>query len=64
MQQVDIIIKNGTILTMDAENSILETGFLYIEGDTISHIGESDEKAFEAPKVIDAKGGLVLPGLV
>jgi 5-methylthioadenosine/S-adenosylhomocysteine deaminase len=64
MQHVDIIIKNGTILTMNAENSILETGFLCIEGDTISHIGENDEKAFAAPKVIDAKGGLVLPGLV
>jgi 5-methylthioadenosine/S-adenosylhomocysteine deaminase len=64
MQQVDIIINNGTILTMDAENSILETGFLCIEGNTISHIGENDEKAFKAPKVIDAKGGLVLPGLV
>ena len=64
MQQFDIIIKNGTILTMDAENSILESGFLCIEGDTISHIGENGEKAFEASKVIDAKGGLVLPGLV
>jgi 5-methylthioadenosine/S-adenosylhomocysteine deaminase len=64
MQQYDIIIKNGKIVTMDAENSIVESGFLCIEGDTISHIGENNENAFKASKTIDAKGGLVLPGLV
>ena len=51
-------------MTMDAENSIVESGFLCIEGDTISHIGENSENAFKASKTIDAKGGLVLPGLV
>jgi len=51
-------------VTMDAENSIVEFGFLCIEGDTISHIGENSENAFKASKTIDAKGGLVLPGLV
>ena len=64
MQKFDIIIKNGKIVTMDAENSIVEFGFLCIEGDTISHIGENSENAFKASKTIDAKGGLVLPGLV
>ncbi len=64
MQHVDIIIKNGTILTMDKENSTIENGFLCIDDDTISHIGEGDEKAFKAAKTIDAAGGLVLPGLV
>ncbi len=64
MQQVDIIIRNGTILTMDRENSILENGFLCICGDTISHIGVNHEKSFKAIKSIDARGGLILPGLV
>ena len=64
MQQVDMIIKNGTILSMNDEQSMLENSFLCIQGDTISHIDENDEKAFEAPKIIDAKGGLILPGLV
>ena len=64
MQQVDLIIRNGTILTMDRENSILENGFLCIRGDTISHIGVNHEKSFKAIKSIDARGGLILPGLV
>ena len=64
MHYVDIMIKNGIILTMDREASILEGNFLCIKGDTISYIGEHDEKSFDAKKVIDARGGLILPGLI
>jgi len=64
MQTFDIIIKNGTILTMDNNSSVFNKGLVCIEGDTISHICSDDENAFEADKIIDAKGGLVLPGLV
>ncbi len=64
MQQVDLKIKNGIILTIDAQNSILENAFLCISGDTISHIGDKDEGSFKAIKTIDAQGGLILPGLV
>jgi 5-methylthioadenosine/S-adenosylhomocysteine deaminase len=64
MQHVDIIIKNGTILTMDRENAVLDNGFLCIREDTISHIGKNDDNGFKAAKRIDAKGCLVLPGLV
>lgn len=64
MQDADLIIKNGTILTMDFKNSILENGFLAIRGDRISNIGTGDMPSIKATKIIDAKGGLVLPGLV
>ncbi len=64
MQSVDIMIKNGTILVMDTENSIIKRGFLCIEGDTISYIGTGNDKNFEAKKIIDAKEGLVMPGLI
>ncbi|HUV78261.1 MAG TPA: amidohydrolase family protein, partial [Desulfobacterales bacterium] len=64
MQDADLIIKNGTILTMDSKNSILENGFLSIRGDSISHMGTGDMPSIKADKIIDAKGGLVLPGLV
>ena len=64
MQQVDMMIKNGTILTMDRENSILEDNFLCIQGDTISHINADGEGSFEAMITVDAKGGLILPGLI
>ena len=50
MQSVDIMIKNGTILVMDTKNSIVNRGFLCIEGDTISYIGTGNDKNFEAKK--------------
>lgn len=64
MQQVDIIIKNGTILTMDITGSVIENGFLCITGDTISHIQSEDKNEYQATRVIDASHGLILPGLV
>ena len=64
MEQFDILIKNGTILTLDGQNSIIENGFLCITGDSISHIGKDDDRQFTAVKVIDARDGLILPGLI
>ncbi len=64
MEHFDIIIENGTILTMADNNPVIENGYLCIRGDTISHVGESYKKSFQATKVIDADGGLILPGLI
>ena len=64
MKEVDIIIKNGTILTMDPNKTIIERGFLCIRGDAISAIGNGDPHEIQAGKTIDAKGGLILPGLI
>jgi 5-methylthioadenosine/S-adenosylhomocysteine deaminase len=64
MEQADIIIKNGTILTLDSKNSILENSFLCIGGDSISKIGTGNPTSVKAQKIIDAEGGLILPGLV
>jgi 5-methylthioadenosine/S-adenosylhomocysteine deaminase len=64
MKQADIIIKNGTILTLDSKNSIFETGFLCIRGDSISKIGTGTPTSVTAEKIIDVRGGLILPGLV
>ena len=49
---------------MDETNSIIEKGFLCIRSDEISHIGAMGEDSFEAAKTVDARGGLILPGLV
>ena len=64
MREVDILIMNGTILTMDPDQTILERGFLCIQGDAISAIGNGDPHELRASKIIDAKGGLILPGLI
>jgi len=47
MQQADIIIKNGTILTMDKENTVIENGLIHVKGDTISRMGPGDRVPFQ-----------------
>lgn len=65
MEKFDIIIHNAKILTMDTHCTLIENGFVAIKGDSIACIDSCminfDEKA---SKIIDAKGGIVLPGLV
>jgi len=64
MPLLDILIKNGTILSMDSKNSIIEDGLIGIKGDAISYIGKGLKKRFDAKTLIDAKGGIILPGLI
>ena len=64
MHDFDILIKNGTILTMDAENTLIEGGVVGVKADTISYVGNHLEGNLPSTKVIDANGGIVLPGLV
>ena len=49
---------------MDTQNAIIKDGILGIKGDTISYIGSGDGKEFRGKRIIDAKGGLILPGLI
>ena len=56
-----ILIKNGTIVTMDAANSILRGDILIRDG-RVAEIGKTIEA--DADEVIDAEGCAVLPGFV
>jgi 5-methylthioadenosine/S-adenosylhomocysteine deaminase len=58
----DYLIRNGTFLTMESRDPLIEGGCLGIQGDRIVFFGKGT--APEAKRVIDAHGGLVLPGLV
>jgi 5-methylthioadenosine/S-adenosylhomocysteine deaminase len=49
---------------MDPHQTIVQKGFLCIRGDTISTVAKGDPQEFRAAETIDAKGGLILPGLV
>ena len=64
MREFDIVIKNGTVLTMNQENTLIEGGVVGVNADTISYIGKKIEDNFASKKVIDADGGIVLPGLI
>ena len=64
MKSFDLVIQNGTILTFDPENGVIENGFLCVSGDAIFHLGDQIPEGYESKKTIDAKGGLILPGLI
>ncbi len=64
LRRPDLVIQNGTILTMDPENRVIENGSLCVSGDTISHLGDQPPESHKALKTVDAKGGLILPGLI
>ena len=64
MTTFDLVIQNGTLLTMDPENRVIENGILCVSGDTISYVGDQIPENHEASKTLDARGGLILPGLI
>jgi 5-methylthioadenosine/S-adenosylhomocysteine deaminase len=68
-EQFDLIIKDGTIITMDSGRRVIDDGIIAIKGDSISVI--ADSKNFDAiygersaSRVIDASGKFVFPGFI
>lgn len=62
-----ILIKNGTIITVDPARRILEKGYVKIKDDRITEVGETKNLRTTnetSDKVIDAFGKAVLPGLI
>ena len=62
----DLIIKNATVITVDPLHSLYQPGYIAVKGERIAAIGPMEEfpDGVSAPKVIDADGMCVLPGLV
>ncbi|HHT20267.1 MAG TPA: putative aminohydrolase SsnA [Tissierellia bacterium] len=57
-----MIIRNARIFTNDADNHYYETGFIQIQDGLITQVGAGEGPA--DPEVIDAKGKIMLPGLI
>ncbi|MGI6549838.1 MAG: 5'-deoxyadenosine deaminase [Syntrophomonadales bacterium] len=57
-----LLIKNALIVTMNQNREILR-GNLLIDGDRIKSISQS-EPEFEVDRVIDARGKVLIPGLI
>ncbi|HET9994741.1 MAG TPA: amidohydrolase [Candidatus Acidoferrum sp.] len=66
----DLLIKNGTVVTIDGERRVIEDGLIAVNGDSIVFVGKGSEfvarypKGITAKQTIDAKGKLVLPGFI
>jgi len=66
---VDLLVTNATIVTMDPQRRVVENGTLATRGDEIFYVGPpKDEilfpKGIQAKQTIDARGKLLLPGLI
>ena len=60
-----ILISNGYVLTLNPRREIITSGAVYIEDDKIAAIGKTEElSGYKAEEVIDAKNGIVMPGLI
>jgi 5-methylthioadenosine/S-adenosylhomocysteine deaminase len=63
---VDLLIKGATLVTMDAEQRVIDNGEIAIRGDSILAVGPSPLflKGVVAKETLDARGQLVLPGFI
>ena len=59
-----ILIKNGTLITMNKNREIIERGNVLINGNKISKISKNDIKIDNDTCVIDAKNKVIMPGLI
>jgi 5-methylthioadenosine/S-adenosylhomocysteine deaminase len=62
----DLVIHNGTIVTLNSDFEIIENGILCINDSNIAKLAALDDDASPpaAKDTIDAGGGIIMPGLI
>jgi 5-methylthioadenosine/S-adenosylhomocysteine deaminase len=65
-ERADLLVRGGTVVTMDASRTIIDDGAIVVNGDTIVAVGPRSEleAKYTATQTIDAKDKLVLPGFI
>lgn len=64
------LLYNGTVLTMDADNRVIKSGYVYMEGDMIREVGEwrpderLDQLRSRCSFAYDTAGKAIVPGLI
>jgi len=66
LNNIDVLINGGMILSMNKERQVIDKGAIAISGDSIVHVFSSDQlsKDQAAKKEINAEGMVVIPGLI
>jgi putative selenium metabolism protein SsnA len=59
-----LLITNGHLVTLDEDNRVIVNGSVFIENKQIVEVGESSAVRQQADRIIDARGSVVLPGLI
>lgn len=64
-KEADIIIKNGTILTMNEKRDIISEGVIVVKDNKILRVGDATLlNEYSARDTIDADGGIIMPGMI
>jgi 5-methylthioadenosine/S-adenosylhomocysteine deaminase len=63
---VDLVVRHGTVVTMDVGRRVIPDGEVAIEAGRIAAVGPAAEieAAWRGKDVLDAQGGIVIPGLI
>ena len=64
-KSADLLITNGTVLTLDANDTVISNGVVAVSNDSITAVGTAVEFSdWSASRVVDAGGGIIMPGLI
>ena len=65
-ESADILITEGTVITMDPDRRVIDNGAVAIVGDRIVAVGTTAElrERFRSRQAIDARRKVVMPGLI
>jgi 5-methylthioadenosine/S-adenosylhomocysteine deaminase len=63
---IDLLVTNGTVVTMDSDRRVIEDGAVAIKGGRIVAVGAGATLArrYSPRETINAGGGLIIPGLI
>ncbi|EKT57462.1 amidohydrolase [Providencia sneebia] len=65
LKDATLMIVDGTVLTMDKQNKIIENGTVVIKDNKIIAVGNAElAKEYQAKQVINVSGDIVMPGLI
>src|SRR5260221_14265964 len=62
----DILIGNGTVVTLGSQNRLIEQGAVLVRGTRIAAIGTGTALRHQHPgaEYVDANGGIIMPGFL
>lgn len=66
MKKADWILHNATVLTMDEDYHIYNTGAVAVKDDSILAVGNEEEilRDYQSEQLFDCKGKILMPGLI
>ena len=66
MTRVDLLVLNGTLVTMDKQHRVIQDAGVAVAGGRIVAVGSSKDivRMYAAPESVDARGKIIIPGLI